>query len=1070
MGAFERHDHRTLHRNPGSSGALNLRFQIALMLLLAIPSLLARAQDAATGAIRGTVLDAAGARVAGAKVTAIHIHTAVTRSTRTDAEGQFWLQLLLPNEYEVHVSADGMRSERRTGLQVEVGAVVELEFRLAVAGPEPVVTVEGEAPLVETRPQAVSAVIDRRAIEELPLDGRRYTDLALLTPGTVQDPRGLTSASNGDLAFGGVRGYQSSFLVDGADNNNAFFAQARGRYRAPYQFSNEVVQEFRVSSNTYGAELGRAGGAVINVVTRSGSNQLHGSFFYFLRDSEFAAQPAGLPAKPSDRRHQVGGTVGGRLIKNQVFYFLGFDQHIFHVPNVVLFADGSPVVTPTADDFEVTDQALVFAAAEDLSALGGEFESSLIGNAAFAKVDVAISPRHYLAGRLSTSRYYGDNNVFFDPSSPARNFAISSNGEEIVDTLSAVASLTSGLSFRATSHLRVQASWDNERSLANSAEVRTVIRDVLEGFGRATILPRQTDENRVHIAETVSLDGRRHSFKFGGDFSNVNITNTFPLLFGGQYTFRNIRVNPFTFQPQTFGLALTPLRAWAHQVPRFYSQNFGSAVSHPDTREYALFAQDTIRVTDRFALTLGVRWDLQTFRSDQLVTNPIWPDSGKVPKDTNNVAPRVGFALSFGEGRPWVLRGGYGIFYTRIPQIYNSAIETDNGLTNTHLILDNADFFDRMLFPTYPNPLVECGVSAVTCAAPASVTSRLTTEISSFAPDFQTPFVQQASLTVEREVARRFAIGVAYLYVHGEHLIRARDVNLPEPVELTYPVFDGTTFAGEFYSVDSFSTWQLAPSLTCPFPPCINEPVRPFAGVGAINVFESAASSVYHGLTVSARRRMTGGLYFRVAYTFGQAIDDNQDALVVAPATVQNTFATSQERGRSVTDQRHRLAVSWIYEFKHFGADQPTLRALLNDWRVSGVLTLGSGRPVNARVVGDANGDNNIQNDRLPGFRRNAFAGPDYATTDLRVARRLFTARRVKLDLMVEAFNLFNRNNKRVDINDDGFASTAADFVPITTVAGGSVFPARYQRLSSFLVPVRSYAPRQIQFAIKAVF
>ncbi|HXE89558.1 MAG TPA: TonB-dependent receptor [Terriglobales bacterium] len=1043
---------------------------MVVMLAFTIPVLPARAQDAATGAIRGTVLDAAGARIAGAKVTAINTHTAVARTTRTDAQGEFWVQLLLPNEYEVHVSADGMRGERRTGLHVEVGGVLELEFRLAVAGPEPVVTVEGDAPLVETRPQGVSAVIDKRAIEELPLDGRRYTDLALLTPGAIQDPRGLTSATNGDLAFGGVRGFQSSFLVDGADNNNAFFAQARGRYRAPYQFSNEVVQEFRVSSNTYGADLGRAGGAVINVVTRSGSNQTHGSLFYFLRDSEFAARPPGLPAKPSDRRHQVGGTLGGRLIKNQVFYFVGFDQHVFRVPNVVLFADGSTEVAPTADDFEFNDQALVFAAADQLSALGGEFESSLIGHAAFAKVDVSLSPQHYLSGRLSASRYYGDNNVFFDPSSPARNFALSSNGEERVETLSAALSLTSALSFRATSHLRVQASWDNERSLANSDEPRTVIDDVLEGFGRSVILPRRTDENRVHIAETVSLDGRRHSFKFGGDFSNVEITNIFPLLFGGQYTFRSIRVNPFTFAPQTFGLQLTPLRAFAHEVPRFYSQNFGSAVSHPDTREYALFAQDTIRVSDRLALTLGVRWDLQTFRSDRLVSNPLWPDSGKAPTDTNNVAPRVGFALSFGEGRPWVIRGGYGIFYTRIPQIYNSAIETDNGLNNSHLLLDNADFFDRQIFPAYPNPLVECGVRALTCAAPASVTSRLTTEISSFAPDFQTPFVQQASLTVEREVARRFAIGAAYLYVHGQHLIRARDVNLPEPVELTYPVFEGTNFTGDFFSVDSFSTWQLAPSLTCPFPPCINEPVRPLAGVEAINVFESAASSVYHGLTLSARRRMTDGFYFRVAYTFGQAIDDNQDGLVAGPATVQNSFATRLERGRSVTDQRHRLAVSWIYEFKFFGADQPGLRAAFNDWRVSGVFTRGSGRPVNARIAGDANGDNNLENDRLPGFRRNAFTGPDYATMDVRLARRLFATRRVKLDLMVEAFNLFNRNNRRVDIGDDGFADTAANFVPLTTTAGGAIFPAFYQRLSSFLRPVRSYSPRQVQFALKAVF
>ena len=144
-------------------------------------------------------------------------------------------------------------------------------------------------PLVQLATSSLGTVVDARTTRELPLNGRRFTDLALLTPGVTQDPRGLTSASNGDLAFGGIRGYQSSYLVDGADNNNSFFGQARGRYRAPYQFSNEVVQEFRVSSNTYSPELGRAGTAVINVVTKSGSNHLHGSGFFYFRDSELDA-------------------------------------------------------------------------------------------------------------------------------------------------------------------------------------------------------------------------------------------------------------------------------------------------------------------------------------------------------------------------------------------------------------------------------------------------------------------------------------------------------------------------------------------------------------------------------------------------------------------------------------------------------------------------------------------------------------------------------------------------------------------------------------------------------------
>ena len=217
-----------------------------------------------------------------------------------------------------------------------------------MAGTKETVTVSGEPPLVETQPSGISTLIDERAINELPLNGRRFTDLALLTPGVTQDPRGLTSGSNGDLAFGGIRGFQSSYLVDGGDNNNAFFGQARGRYRAPYQFSNEVVQEFRVSSNTYGADLGRAGGAVVNVVTKSGSNRLHGTDFYFVRDSALSATHPFMDFKPHDQQQQFGFTLGGPIRRNRAFFFAGCDQHMFHIPAVVRFADGSSVVVPQA--------------------------------------------------------------------------------------------------------------------------------------------------------------------------------------------------------------------------------------------------------------------------------------------------------------------------------------------------------------------------------------------------------------------------------------------------------------------------------------------------------------------------------------------------------------------------------------------------------------------------------------------------------------------------------------------------------------------------------------------------
>src|SRR6267154_465937 len=237
------------------------------------------AQDASTGAVRGSVLDLTGAAISGASVKLTAIDSSRERSAITDAQGSFSFDLLPPGEYSVRTSAAKMATHLRTGVKVDLEGSVHLTITLRIAAAQESVSVQAGSPVVETEPSGVSDVIDQRAISDLPLNGRRFTDLALLTPGVTQDPRGLTSSSNGDLAFGGVRGYQSSFLVDGADNNNSFFGQARGRYRAPYQFSNEVVQEFRVSSNTYGADLGRSGGAVINVLTKSGSNHVHGSLF-----------------------------------------------------------------------------------------------------------------------------------------------------------------------------------------------------------------------------------------------------------------------------------------------------------------------------------------------------------------------------------------------------------------------------------------------------------------------------------------------------------------------------------------------------------------------------------------------------------------------------------------------------------------------------------------------------------------------------------------------------------------------------------------------------------------------
>lgn len=1028
------------------------------------------AQEVATGSIRGTVVDESGASIRLARVIVTEQSNGLRRGLMTDDDGVFQARLLIPGDYAVKVEAQGMASLEARDLVVQVGGELEVKLTLQVEAKTESVTVSAESPRVQTRSSENAQVIDEKAIQELPLNGRRFSDLALLVPGVVQDPRGLTSSANGELSSGGIRGYQSSYLVDGGDNNNSFFAQARGRYRAHYQFSNEVIQEFRVNTNNYGAELGRAGAAVINVVTKSGSNDFHGKAFYFLRDSRFGAQNAYLDFKPVDHQQQFGATLGGPLRKNRSFFYAGYDQHIFHVPTVVRFANGADVIVPQPSDYEASDQALVFLATQSLNGMAGNFRSSMIGSAGFGKVDIVLSSTNLLSVRLSTSSYDGDNNVYFDPGSPITNYAMSENGTETVRTLTGSVSLTSGISRRITNNVRLQFSQDLQDSTPNAKWTRTQVQGIIEGFGRSLILPRQTHESKLHITESLTFDQRRHAWKVGADAVRTTIYNYFPLQFGGGYIFSNIRVNPFTFMPETYGMEITPLRAYAHQVPRYYMQNFGTSETHPDSKEYSLFAQDSIRVTANLGITVGMRYDLQTFRTDRLVSNPLWPLSGQTPSDTNNFAPRVGFAYSVGDEHPLMLRGGYGIFYTRIPSIYNSQVEIDNGLNRNHLFVDNADFYDHQVFPIYPNAAAACDAGSKSCSAPASVSGNLTSEVSSFGPNFQTPFVQQASLGVEKEVVDRFYIDASYLYTHGEHLVRARDVNLPSPTRVSYPIFDetGTTFLGSYYDVDSFTDWVTTPTLTCPFPPCTGGLQRPISQLGAVNVFESTASSIYQGVTISAKRRMSRGLAFRIAYTWGQAIDDGQDALVVGrPASVQNSYSPQSEKSWSSVDQRNRFVSAWTYEPKLSRNADSVLKLLFNDWRFTGLMTYGSGRPVSARIIGDANRDGNMANDRLPGYSRNAFLGPNYMTADVRLARRFRWGGRLSLELMAEAFNAFNRDNKRLDITDDGFSNSAADFVNYDSVINSHHYPAQYRMLSGFLSPNNSYAPRQLQFAIR---
>src|SRR5581483_10276284 len=463
---------------------------------------------------------------------------------------------------------------------------------------------------------------------------------------------------------------------------------------------------------------------------------------------------------------------------------------------------------------------------------------------------------------------------------------------------------------------------------------------------------------------------------------------------------------------------------------------------------------------------------LQTFGTKYLKSNPLWPDSGKVPLNTKDFAPRVGLSYAFGNDKPLVARVSYGLFYPRIPQIYNSIIETQNGLTPNSIFLNQTKFYDQQIFPEYPYSLVSCAPLATSCTLPANLVQFAQTEISSFSHNFRSPEVHQASLSLEREMGKRVVAEISYSFVHGQDLIRARDVNLPPPTTVQYPIYDssGANVLG-YGSLESFATWQFSNSLTCPFPPCVNPVVRPIPQLSSIDVFESAASSVYHGATISIRRQMRHGLYFRLGYTYAHAMDDGQDALVAGqPATVQNSYSPNSERANSVTDQRNRFVVSWIYEPRALNGGHGLLGKLTEGWKNSGIVTAGSGMPVDATIVGDANQDGNYGNDRLPGARRNSFVGPDYESMNMGITRRLYSHNGYKLEFTAESFNLLNRLNSRFQLTDDGAMSNAATFNYDTKHIGINYFPAYYQVPTNFMRATNAYAPRQVQFALRLSF
>jgi outer membrane receptor protein involved in Fe transport len=1020
------------------------RFCALLVLILTLAFATFGQSQATTGNIEGRVLDPKDAAVPGATVTAINQQTGLEKTTTTNDEGGFLIILLQPGTYTVRANATGFGESEIKNLTVNVGGKTPLDVRLTVAGTSVAVTVSSEAQTVETTLTSVSTTINSRAIENLPVNGRNYLDFATLSPGVIRDQN-----REGDLSVGGQKGTLNNLQVDGTDNNNTFFGQSFGRtgVRPPYQFSEESVQEFQVNQNGFSAEFGRAGGAVINVVTKSGTNSFHGGAFEYFRDESLNAQTPqlkasqfqrGLPNKrPPLQINQFGGRLGGPIKENKAFFFFTYDGQRQKLPNFL-------------------DPPNFFAQPANIQALLlpklNTYQVNRNQDVVMVKGDISLNRNHQLTLRLNHQNFTGQNNEFTGTLGTEEH-----SGDSIAKTTTFSGALISTLNGATTNEFRFQVAKDREPGEANSTDPEAQI-NTGAGFlliGRNNFSPRETTINRLQFIDNLSYLHGRHNFKTGIDINRDRIFNFFPGFFSGQYT--------FTYA--TFGT----------NTPSAFSQSFPGAgttgaTTHPNSTDFAVFLQDDFRWNSKLTLNLGVRYDKQ-FMAQPPVQNPDPAllanglDTSRKPDDSNNFAPRAGF--SYAPNEKTVIRGGYGIFFSRTTAIMLGTAHSNNGINILGVTLTCTVLLNPC--PTYPN------IFTTPPAAGANIPNLFL-----FAKDYQQPYVQQGRLGFEREIIHNITVSATYLFFRGVHLSRTRDVNLFPPVATT--AVDQVT--GQTFTVQRFPGTGATPAAQF----TSATPLRPNPRFNRINLFENSANSLYQGLAIQAVRRFSptklipffrgSGSQFLWSYTFSKAQDDKPDQTSVVPGggddskVAENPFDLRNDWGNSDADQRHRLVLSSVLEIGQVKSDNKLLRILFNDFTFSGITQIQSGFAYSAQVGADLNRDGNSRDDRVPGFERNSFHTPAVYQSDARITRTIRTSETTKLRLILEGFNIWNRANTGLApgggyfsfVNINQYRAFTAD----AATSRLTLLPAL--PANAFGLPRSIITPRQLQLAIKFDF